>query len=314
MRRFLVSFLVMLLMVVTPLWAAEKDAKSDPAKADATALLSGAGKEPDISNILFMQNLKNIGAKIFYMGEQLGLHGWFIVKEKQVQILYTTADGRALLVGALLSPEGANISQQQVLTLASSNPEVQALIKDQPAAAKDAAPAPEPAKTAEETKNTKEESTVSPSEQFFVELRKATGLTFGKDTAPLVVMIMDVHCPFCHKAWKKFEPLVEGGKLRVMMIPIVAVSPQSEADAAIWLAKKDPYEAWKKHLSGDGAILKTGEPEPAKRLAVNQNTDLIKKWSVDQTPYILYHGKGGKVRLVIGLPQDVDAIMKDIAP
>lgn len=311
MLRYVLSFFLCLLLSVPVLAADEKAVKADAAPpAPASAQPASSPKEPDISSVLFMQNLKNIGAKIFYLGEQLGLHGWFVVKDKQVQILYTTPDNKALLVGALLSAEGANISQQQVLTLASGNPEVQALIKDTPT------PMEAAKLEKEEAENPKkpEQPQVPPSEQFYGELQKANGLVFGKENAPLLIMIMDVHCPYCHKAWKKFEPLVEGGRLKVMMVPITAIGPQSETEAAIWLGKKDPYDAWKKHVAGDDKILKVGEPIPAKREAVQNSTDLVKKWGVDQTPYILYRGKGGKVRLVVGLPQDVNAIMTDIAP
>ncbi|MDX1922120.1 MAG: thioredoxin fold domain-containing protein [Alphaproteobacteria bacterium] len=273
---------------------------------------------PDTSNILFMQNMRKIGATIYYLGENLGLHGWFVVKDGQVQIIYTTPDQKALLVGALLSPEGANVSQQQVMVLASSNPEIQKILKGsaavtgQPPKPPSAASndvlhaatgvAPAPAKPVAE----------SPSEKFYGELLKAANVTFGKESAPQLIMIMDVNCPHCHETWKNFQPLVEGGKLRVTMVPIKALSPQSELEAANWLSKKDPYEAWKKRVAGDEGVFRIGPQDTEKEKGVFANTSLIKEWGVNQTPTILYHGKNGKVRLIMGEPKSIDEIMSDI--
>lgn len=296
------------LMLASPLLAAEeKTAKVDA--APATAAAPTAPKEPDISSVLFMQNLKNIGAKIFYLGEQLGLHGWFVVKDKQVQILYTTPDNKALLVGALLSAEGANISQQQVLTLASGNPEVQALLRDSSAKAKENEPSSEVSKLAQ----TKDSAAVaSPSEQFYLELLKAAGHTFGKAEAPLLIMIMDVNCPFCHQTWKQLEPLVESEKIRVRMVPINALGGESLEKAAAWLSSKDPLGDWKKYISGASDVFIPSTDHSEKQTAVFDTTDLAKKWGVDQTPYLLYRGRGGKMRLIVGKPHNIDAVLGDI--
>ncbi len=273
---------------------------------------------PDTSNILFMQNMRKIGATIYYLGENLGLHGWFVVKDGQVQIIYTTPDQKALLVGALLSPEGANVSQQQVMVLANNNPEIQKILKGsaavtgQPPKPASAATndvlhattgvAPAPAKPVAE----------SPSEKFYGELLKATNVTFGKESAPQLIMIMDVNCPHCHEAWKNLQPFVDGGKLRVTMVPIKALGPQSELEAANWLSKKDPYEAWKKRIAGDKNVFRIGPQDTDKEKGVFANTSLVKGWGVNQTPYILYHGKNGKVRLIMGEPKSADEIMSDI--
>lgn len=274
---------------------------------------------PDTKNIMFMENLRKIGANIYYLGEVLGLHGWFVVKDNQVQILYTTQDQKAILVGALLTAEGANLSQQQVLKLSSENPDVAKALKNsstsngqqQPKVVQDIPPQQPQAQA-----NTPDAPTTvlgaSPSEKFFDALQKTASLTFGKEGAPQLIMIMDVNCPHCHNTWKMLEPFVDGGKIRVTMVPIGALGPQSEAQGANWLSSPEPYAAWKKHVAGDDAIFEGAKPDPAKLMAVRDNTNLIRKWGVDQTPYILYHGKNGKVRLVIGEPKGTQEIMNDI--
>lgn len=305
---------------VVPLAASPNAAEpaTEPSPAAAVPAPAAPVNVPDTSNILFMQNMRKIGATIYYLGENLGLHGWFVVKDGQVQIIYTTPDQKALLVGALLSPEGANVSQQQVMVLANNNPEIQKILrgsaavtgqppKPAPAVANDVlhaatGVAPAPAKAPQE----------SPSEKFYGELLKSTNVTFGKEGAPELLMIMDVNCPHCHNAWKNLQPLVDGGKLRVTMIPIKALGPQSELEGANWLSKKDPYEAWKKRVAGDETVFRSGPQDTEKEKGVFANTVLVKHWGVMETPYILYHGKNGKVRLIMGEPRSIDEIMSDI--
>jgi thiol:disulfide interchange protein DsbG len=327
----LASFpLIALFLLVAPLaWAAhEKEAvvplaSSAPTNAEAPAAHSA--KVPDVSNVMFIQNLRKIGATVYYLGQDLGVDGWFVVKDGQVQIMYTTPDQKAVMVGALLSAEGANISQQQVMLLANNNPDIQKIIKGSAAvtgqAPKPAQPVLPPIQTTAQTPaqpsasaaaSTASPEVITPSQKFFNALLKAPSVTFGNESAPQLIMIMDVNCPHCHKTWQMAQPLVDAGKLRVTMVPIGALGPESEAQAANWLSNKDPHEAWKKHVAGDEAIFKTETPPADKVAAIHSNTVLVEKWGVDQTPYSLYHSKNGKVRLIIGEPKNMDEILIDI--
>lgn len=294
---------------------------SSPAASSATE----PAKIPDTSNIMFIQNMRKIGATIYYLGEELGLNGWFVVKDGQVQILYTTPDQRAVMIGALLSAEGANISQQQVMVLANNNPDIQKILKNS-AAVTGQAPKPQVGSTHVEApaqpvvqspvqaqpQATSSDEVVPPSQKFFEALNKSANVTFGKDTAAQLIMIMDVNCPHCHKTWTQLQPLVDAGKLRVTMVPIAALGPQSAVEAANWLAMKDTYDAWKKHVAGDDKIFKAATPAADKVSSIHANTELVQKWGVDQTPYVLYHGKNGRVRLIVGEPKSIDDIMSDI--
>ena len=319
--KFAALVMTALIMLAAPALAA-KDAvvplaPAPPAVSEPAPIAQPT--VPDTSNIMFIQNLRKIGATVYYLGQDLGLNGWFVVKDGQVQIIYTTPDQKAVMIGALLSAEGANISQQQVMLLANSNPEIQKIIKGSAAvtaqgpkpAPTTSAPQAAPVNTTPNAPAVSDEA-VQPSQKFFDALKKTANVTFGKDTAPELLMIMDVNCPHCHRAWSAMQPLVDGGKLRVTMIPIAALGAQSQSEAANWLTKKDPYVAWKKHVAGDDKIFKVGVQEPEKENAVFENTKLVQKWGVDQTPYILYYGKNGKVRLIIGEPKSIDDIMLDI--
>ncbi len=304
---------VVSLLCATPVCAAP-DVPVVPVPSAPPAVVAPQSTVPDTSNILFIQNMRKIGATVYYLGQELGLNGWFVVKDGQVQILYTTPDQRAVLIGALLSAEGANISQQQVMVLANSNPDIQTILKNSAAVTGRAPKAQQDlaASRIETPAPASQEGVVPPSQKFFDALVQSANVTFGKESAPRLLMIMDVNCSHCHKAWLAMQSLVDAGRLRVTMIPITALGPQSEVEAANWLSKKDPYEAWKKRVAGDEQIFRAGTQEPEKEKGIFDNTVLVKKWGVDQTPYVLYHGKNGKVRLIVGEPKSIDAIMQDI--
>ncbi|HVY13217.1 MAG TPA: thioredoxin fold domain-containing protein [Alphaproteobacteria bacterium] len=291
-------FVLAALLLASPAFAA--DAKKEvpavpPPAAAVPAPAADEAKIPDTSNMLFIQNLRKAGTTLYYLGEALGLHGWFAVKDRQVQIFYTTPDSRAILVGALLSPEGANISQPQLALFATTHPEALAPLKTAGAAA----PPPEAANLA-------------PSESFYTDLAAAEHVTFGRESAPLVLMIMDVNCPYCHKAWKKLEKAVDDGKLRVQMVPIAALGAKSAEQGARWLAQRSPQDAWKKLIAGDDKVLTLGDPDPAKQASIVRNTEIATRWKVDHTPYFLYRGKNGKIRLIVGEPENAEVILNDI--
>jgi protein-disulfide isomerase len=310
-KSLLSLFIAALLMLsVTPLLAEGEEGSAallaaTPEKEAVREVIAA----PDTSNILFLQNLRRIGSTIYFLGESMGLNGWLVVKDKQVQIVYTTPDQRAVVVGALLSAEGANISQQQILLLAQKKPEIATLLKLGDASAIHVSDEKARKRVLEEVRDVKG---LSRAEQFFAELKKTTMLTFGKSDAPHLYMIMDVHCHFCHATWKLLEPHVDDGSLRLSMIPIGAMGMQSETDATNWINSKDPLDTWRKHVAGDKTILKIGDMDPSKSDAVNANTKFVYKWKVDQTPYLVYRGQNGKVRMVMGMPQELDALLKDL--
>ncbi len=288
--------------------AADPVAPTAPA-ADTIIPAQSNLKAPDVSNIAFIQNLRRIGATLYYMGESLGMHGWLAVKDKQMQVIYTSTDNRAVMIGALISPDGANISQQQILLLAGNHPEISEILKSgQGATIQLAAPRDDDAKPTPAELNSKD----PPSEQLYAALEKATQINFGKPEAPHLFMIMDVYCQYCQETWKLLAPYVDSGKLHITMIPIGALGAQSMSDAANWLGKADPLDAWRKHVAGDATILKTGTLDPVKEKAVADNTALVRKWGVEKTPYFFYRGLNGKVRLVLGQPQSVPDMIADI--
>jgi protein-disulfide isomerase len=291
--------LLSLFLILAALPAFAEDAKPAapaPAPAAEVAPVSPSAKIPDLSNMLFVQNLRKAGATLYYLGEALGMNGWFAMKDREIQIFYTSVDNKAIMVGALLSADGANISQQQLALFAKDHPDIMEAMKGGPMAQ----PAPD-----------MNQAPASNAEQMFADFAAAPHITAGKPGAPLILMLMDINCPHCHKTWKALEKAVDSGKLSVNLIPIPAMGGQSAKEEAVWLASKDPVEVFKKKIAGDEKIL-SGTPGQDKLADVAKNMELVQKWKIQQTPTILYRGKNGKVRLITGEPESADVIISDI--
>src|SRR5581483_2749139 len=80
--------------------------------ARAITAVSSTGPDP-AANMLLAEFMKT-GAKVFYMGEQLGLQGWLIANGNQLQIAYTEPDNKASIVGVLFDAQGNSVTSQQM--------------------------------------------------------------------------------------------------------------------------------------------------------------------------------------------------------
>ncbi|MDE1901942.1 MAG: hypothetical protein KGI37_09905, partial [Alphaproteobacteria bacterium] len=89
---------------------------------------AAAPAAPDFNANPVLSSIGKMGAHLYYMGKRYGVDGWFIVKDKQVQIAYATPDNKAAIIGALFGEDGENLSVLQVHNLMDSNKDVADLI------------------------------------------------------------------------------------------------------------------------------------------------------------------------------------------
>jgi thiol:disulfide interchange protein DsbG len=301
-RAILVAAAILSLTATLSL-AATKTAKTDP--------------KPDDNPVL--ARLIQQGARIYYLGEHSDLNGWFIVKDNQVQIGYTTADNKSVVMGVMFDENGTNFTDGQFENLFNSNPEVSAFVNSlnggqgmgpigtipgmtagQPQVAM-APPAIPPAAAA---------AVLQPGDRLVLALGGAAGVTVGSITAPQLMMIMDVNCPHCQATWRALRDSVLKNQLQIRMIPI-GMNDEDERAAARLLVSSNPQDAWDKYVAGDKSQL-AGAPDPAKVAAVRANHALIDSWHIQYTPYLVYRAKNGEVKVLQGEPEQAAAILTDI--
>ena len=79
-------------------------------------------------------------------------------------------------------------------------------------------------------------------------------LRIGDPAAPLVYMILDPTCPFCHQAINLMAPAIQARQLQIRAIPVPLLSDESLAVSASILLAPDPGAALWNHLTDQDPI------------------------------------------------------------
>ncbi len=243
------------------------------------------------------------GIKLYYLGSRSGLDGWYLVKDGQVHIMYTTADKQSLIVGVLYSVNGEAISQRQIEELGSEHPEIALSVQQNLAKIQQNTLSPAKAAPGDTAGS-------QAGERLVQELQLAASVDMGDHQAPQIYMIMDPNCPHCQATWRALHDFISKKTLQIHMIPI-GLNDEDESAAAILLKSSDPMTAWDKYIAGDKTAL-AGKVDPLALGFVKGNHTLIDRWSITQTPYIVYRGKDKKVKIIAGEPQKIDDLMNDL--
>lgn len=309
--------------------------------APLTPLVAATSRSvPDPQANPVLADIMRYGARIFYMGRLGAADSWFIYKNRQIQFAYTFGDGQNALIGVMFGPNGQGVTAQQFDALINTNSEVSQLMKtatsttsspeDRAALGNQVAAVMLGGGTADgqsslgklpmasvdtQAASAPAPAIGSPAERLFADLSKASGVDLGSDAAPLVLMVMSPSCPHCKTSWRALRDAVQGGKVRVRLIP-VAATPEDEALGARLLHVADPLMAWDKFvgnaLGGDKAQL-SGTVDEASRKAVKDNYVIADSWSIRDTPYFAYRAKNGKIKVLRGEPEKVSAFLDDVA-
>jgi thiol:disulfide interchange protein DsbG len=278
-------------------------------------VLAASATPPDPAANPVLANIQKAGAKLFYLGNRMGMPGWFIVKDGQVQIVYATPDNKGAVVGALFGEDGENVTTIQVSSLVQNNVEVAELVanaaKEQAAISQVGSPPPAASATEQPSGTGLPSASLSPGERLIHDLSNAATVVVGNPSAPELLMVMDPHCTHCQATWKAMRDNVFKGRMHIRMIPIGTADSDNERAAAMLLGVSDPLNVWDKYVAGDKSQLVGTPPAPA-IAAVRANHGVIDSWKIEQTPYLVYRGKDGKVKVVQGEPDKMATVLADM--
>ncbi len=251
-------------------------------------------KMPDPIN-----NLANDGAQIRFLGKDSGVEGWIAIKNGQEQYFYVLPNG-SFLSGILFDPKGKAITVEQVSRLRQQSGEVldslTADVTQPPTHVQDAAKADR-----YEFK--------TPSEQLYFDIENANWIPVGQAGTPLLYSFVDPQCSYCHNMMIALKPHIESGRVQVRIIP-VGFSDETQAQAAYLLAAPSPVDLYWRYLEGDKDAL-PASPEISKQ-GVQRNMSLMQSWKLDVTPLVVYRGKDGKVKIIRGMPKNLDSLIADL--
>ena len=307
----LLAFLLAVLALVGP--AQAKTAKpADPAPAGPD--MSLMAPSPDAINTLRL--FKSQGAQVTYLGRQFGIDGWMVVKDKVVQVVYTTLDGQGTIVGVLYGPQGEMETSKQLIVAQQNG----AVIPGANTADDITGPAKTPATSGSTNEAiapsqpavaTAPDKPVPASERLMKEVENATYLKFGPDTAPPLYVFMDPRCHFCHDYWQTLGQYLLQNNVQVRVIPVAVLGDDSVQQAERIISAPDPGAAWSKIEQGDLSVL-VMPPAPDSPQRIQYNNNIMVHWKMNGTPYSVYRSKEGKVKLVYAVPTDVGQVVNDL--
>ena len=197
-----------------------------------------------------------------------GLKGWAIKNGSENNIIYTTPDGKYVMVGAMLDSLGRNVTIDHMKTYF-----------------------PEPDRSAMWDSVSKEAKVVK------------TGAS-DEEAKSVIYVFMEPNCPYCNKAWKAFMPYMKQG-LQIRNILVSFLRPDSDGKAAAIMESDDPAKAMAEHEAAfrSGGIAPIADPKPETLEAIRTNTKLMKKLGFSGTPGIVYKLPDGTVGTVKGMPK-----------
>ena len=130
---------------------------------------------------------------------------------------------------------------------------------------------------------------------------KANSFSVGSSSAPLIYMVADPQCPFCHAAWREFYGQIKAGKLQVRVILIAGLPGSLPMTISLLARDKTVGQAF---WQGEGSVdhftiaAPPSEDKPEYQTAVSRligNTDFVKSINLKGTPWLGYVGKDGHV-------------------
>ncbi len=196
------------------------------------------------------------------------LTGWVLSQGGQSSIVYTTPDGKTMLVGELIDENGNPLSAQY---------------------ASQFAPQPDYAAS-------------------FQELERVDNVVEGtlKNPKSVLYAFFDANCPFCHFTWKALQPYEKVG-LQVRWIPVAVLDETSLPKAVTIMAAKDKTNAFRamqeQYRMGAPTALGRGAPsKPALAEKIRRNGELMEKFSINGTPGIVWKDHDGKIHVKGGMP------------
>jgi len=288
------------------------------------SLFNVGEKQPDINKIVTLKRIVNRGAKLYYLGERSGIHGWFVVKDGGIQVVYLSPDKKTVIIGGLLSEDGKNITNAQVKKLFEENPRIKEIISNSGKELDDikkagekggitSVPSDASSKKLAKTKTALPTILKAPGERLIQDLKAAAGVNLGKDVKARIYMIAAPSCPVCKATWREIKGMVSSGKLSVRLIPVYNnVGDKEKNQAAQLLLSKNPLASWNKFVAGNKSVLDGKASETAIK-AIKNNLKLVTKWNIQGYPYLVYRGKDGRIKIVQGKPERMAAVLLDMS-
>ncbi len=269
--------------------------RRDPRNLDALNPAERLQLRQAIANSPVLDRLNRSGARITPLGRSFGMTGWLVEIDDEINTLYITPDGRGVVSGIMLSPDGASETSRQLETLAASGVDLRGLGTAEPGAAPPYVP-----------------KGMALGDMMMEEFSFTAYIPYGNPIAPPLYIVVDLNCIFCKSYWQelqKLEPLFQ--RVNVRLIPVGWLNDSSTERAARLLADDNPFEAWEAAMNSDYRLL-DGQPTSQHFELIEQNETILKRWNLSGTPFTIFRDHKGEVKLFRGEPANVNDLLNAV--
>ncbi|EPX83509.1 Thiol:disulfide interchange protein DsbG precursor [Salipiger mucosus DSM 16094] len=301
-----------------------------PSVPSESVMNSLSGKEaPEV-----LEYLMDSGVKLTYLGDAGGLKGYLGESPSgKVQTFYMTPDGNHVVAGVLFRSGGTNVTGVQVSDMENRYKAAQRnarIARGQADVPVTEVPEPTVSNGLDEVSSEEiqdgdaamhdvsEYQSDRSDSNLRQDLESAAWFQVGSDDAPVVYMIADPNCPYCHQAWQDLRPRVMNGEISLRVL-LIAGLQGSEAKSLSLLSRENPSRAW---FAGEGSTRTQPVQDPpavdtdafgrAQRY-LNRNMRLFERHDLTSTPTMFYHDSEGTLYETSGLPRDMDVFLGEVA-
>lgn len=222
-----------------------------------------------------------------------GLTPWSAAKDGKAEVIYTTEDGQLLVIGDVFEGGIQGLRQQHLERAKADMEAVLALAR----------------------------AGGSLGDTMMADIEASSWFRVGDPSAPVVYVFADAECPACHQFMLNAATALEQKSFQLRVIPVSILRNERSAqyDVDLLAAGDGAAALWQAHMKGDnsGLVMLPGDGKKAEE-ELERNTALFFRWQLKGIPFLVFrasHADAGKnVRLVYGVPQDLQGILAEIAP
>lgn len=252
-----------------------------------------------------LETLAEEGAQVRYLGNDLGMNGWLVVKQGQQQFFYESADKKAVISGVLFNQQGEFVTAQQLERLQSTDAD----LIEQFIGSTEASEAPVPDAAAKPLPS--DYANLSPAEQLYLTVEHSNWVSLGDENAPVVYSFIDPKCPHCHNFVNELRRgYLKRGMVQLRLVPVGLIDEESMKKAAFLLSAADAEDRFYNYLDGDNEALPSSNTLNTQ--GVELNIDVMRGWGLDVTPFSIYRDASNKVKILKGLPERMETLINDL--
>ena len=227
---------------------------------------------------LSLAQLRSVaGGDITDIGEEHGLHGYFVRSGAHFQVFYATPDGSGLIPGVMWDASGKDVTRQQVSKIPGAIPTVEVGSVDRQQV---------------------------PAGQALSLLEKATYGTIGPASAPKVYLLIDPQCIYSIRTFEELQPYAQAGRLQLAVIPLSVLDYEDNGQStrsALALLSDAPDRIVPAWQSGN----ESNTPSADAQALLERNMQIAEAVALKGTPMLWWRSPDGSAAHLDGVPTNV---------